>query len=394
MITFLNNYTKQKQMKKKRSSFKDKIGRSVERDKQRASSYGYLNLPKGTSIFKVEGGDRVDLDFLPYIVTDATHPDRDDEYGVATEGELWYRRPFIIHRNVGPNNETVVCPQSVGKPCPICEYRAKRFKEGAEKEETDAMKQSHRFLYAVIPIGHKKLEEKIHIWDFSRALFQNKLDQELEENEDYMAFPDLEEGLTLSVRFVEKQLGKNKFAEVSRIDFKERDSAYDEEILEDVPNLDEMLNIPSYKQLQQLFFEMETLDPEADTEDDEPLDDEPKVANRRKKKTLKKADPEPEEEDDEEEEEEEDDEPTPPVRRKKKVKDPEPEPEEEEEDEDEEEEPAPVKRKTKPAPATKSKSKGKDRCPHGHRFGVDAEDFDECDECELWDECIEEKENA
>jgi len=68
-------------MKKKRSSFKDKIGRSVERDKQRASSYGYLNLPKGTSIFKVEGGDRVVLDFMPYIVTDATHPDRDDELG-------------------------------------------------------------------------------------------------------------------------------------------------------------------------------------------------------------------------------------------------------------------------------------------------------------------------
>jgi len=81
------------------------------------------------------------------------------------------------------------------------------------------MKQSHRFLYAVIPIGHKKLDESIHIWDFSKTLFQDKLDQELEENEDYMAFPDLEEGLTLSVRFVEKQLGKNNLERINLLKF-------------------------------------------------------------------------------------------------------------------------------------------------------------------------------
>jgi len=39
---------------------------------------------------------------------------------------------------------------------------------------------------------------------------------------------------------------------------------------------------------------------------------------------------------------------------------------------------------------TKPSRKEKDlKCPHGHRFGIDLEDFDDCDECKFWHECNE-----
>jgi hypothetical protein len=47
-----------------------------------------------------------------------------------------------------------------------------------------------------------------------------------------------------------------------------------------------------------------------------------------------------------------------------------------------------------PTKAVKRKKKTeKNRCPFGHRFGVDTDAYDECDECDVWDDCIEVKEN-
>ena len=38
------------------------------------------------------------------------------------------------------------------------------------------------------------------------------------------------------------------------------------------------------------------------------------------------------------------------------------------------------------------KSKPGDNCPHGHKFGVDCEKHEICDDCDEWDPCLEEKE--
>jgi len=362
--------------KKRKSNFRGKVGSDAKRQQTAGSSYGYLNLPKGVNVYSPDPGSKnILLDFLPYIVTDERHPDRNEELDIATPNSLWYKRPFKIHRNIGVDNDAVVCLASFGKKCPICEYRAKRIREGADKEETDAMKQSMRVLYVVVPLNSKKHEPEPHIWDMSWWLFQNLLNDELEENEDYEVFPDLEEGLTLKIRFDSKTIGKSQaFAEASRIDFEERDEQYTDEILEDVPCLDEVFNILPYKELSAKFHEMEdeaTEDPNVEEEEEE--EEKP---TRRKRKTIKKEEPEPEEE--EEEEEEEPEVKSSPKRRKKPI-----ETEPEEDDEPEEEAPK-TSRKAKPEGS-------KNKCPHGHKFGTDCEEFDECDECDSWNECIEAK---
>ena len=386
-------------MKKSKSNFRGKVNKDAQRQKSAHSNYGYLNLPKNVTVFKEEPGSRVKIDILPYNVTTEHHPDRDDKLEIAMPGTLWYKRPFKTHRNVGPANDVLVCPTSVGKRCPICEYRAKRLKEGAEKEETDAMKASMRNLYVVVPLDAKKDDKQIHVWDISQYLFQTLLNEELEENEENAIFPDLEEGLSLRVRFDSKTIGKsNAFAEASRIDFVERKKQYTEDILEEIPSLDDMLIVLSAKEIEAKFFELEDEDKEEEEEDTKPV--------RRKtipeaKPETKKRKPEPEEEeddDDDDDDEEEEEEEEKPVRRRKveepkptptRTKKPEPkkksEPEPDDDEEEEEEEEKPVKKTHKP----ESPKGGKNKCPFGHVFGKDCEKFDDCDSCDLWDDCIE-----
>lgn len=390
--------------KAKTSSFRNKVAKDTQRQKTAGSNYGYLILPKGVGVLKTDEVNKLMIDILPYVVSDAKHPDLDQETDTATVGSLWYKRPFKIHRNIGSGNDTVVCLSSVGGRCPICEFRTKRIKEGAEKEELDALKASQRNLYVVIPKGVKGMEETPHIWDVSQYLFQNLLNDELEENDENAVFPDLEEGKTLKIRFEEKQLGKNKFKEVSRIDFVDRDEAYDEAILNDIPDLDKVLTILSYKELEAKFME---LDPVEDEDDDEPVKSKKGDIRRKTKPSKeeveedededdtppppKKRKPAPVVEEDDEEDEDEDDAPPPPPTKKRK---PVPVPVEDDEDDDEDDTPPPPKKK-KPAPAPAPPVKGKkNKCPHGYKFGVDTEEYAECDDCPIWDACIEAKEDG
>jgi len=370
---------------KKKSNFASKVANDAHRQQKQGTSYGHLMLPKGVGVFSPEPGSRVKLDFMLYEVSEAKHPDRNDEAEIAVVGSLWYKRPYSLHRNIGADNNTYVCPRSIGKKCPICEALALRKKKGAEKEETDPLKPSQRNLYVVIPKGVKKFEEKPHIFDISQYNFQNLLNEELEEDNSNGTFPELEGGKSLKVRFDSKTIGGSQaFAQASRIDFEDRDEDYDETILEEVPNLDEVLKILSYKELESKFLEVDDEDEGGSLKDVDDDEDEPPV---KKKKSVKKDDEDDEEEEEapprkkkavkKDEDEDEDDEP--PVRKKKVVK--------KDEDDVEDEDDEPVKKK-KPAATTGKKNK----CPHGYKFGVDHDEYDECADCKVWDECLEAKE--
>ena len=338
-------------MKMPKKSSKRKFKGSVSRNaakQQKGAGYSHLNLPKGLSIFKEEPKTRMSFDIIPYEVVVDNHPDKDDEYGIAVKGSLWYKRPYWLHRNVGANNESVICPSSIGKKCPICEHRAQMLKDGADwnDDAVKALKPSMRNLYLVVPIGDKKYDEEVHVWDISQFLFQDKLNEEIQENEENETFPDLEEGYTLKVRFSEETFAKNTYAATSRIDFLDRDSQYEDDVIEEGNCLDNLLNISAYKTIQALFFGGLSQE-EAEEEDED--EDEDEV---------------PFEEDEEDEEEEEK---KPPVRRKTQSK-----------------------TKTQTKAKTSTKKKASNKCPEGHKFGKDCEKFDECDDCDLWEKCIDE----
>ena len=380
----------------KKSKFRGKVATNAKRqsDAGGSASYGYLNLPKGISVLKPEPDDRITMDLLPYLVTDPKHPDHKGSSEVAQVGEQWWKRPFWTHRNVGEDNDTVVCLKSVGKKCPICEYKASQMKDGVPYEETKALKASLRNLYIAIPLGHKKYKEEIHIFDISNFLFQELLNDEIQEDVDaYEIFPDLEQGLSVAVRFSSTIIGDGKpFPTASRIDFKEREHAYEEDILDEVPNLDEVLKIYSYTELERLFFEMDTDEAgekeAGGTSEQETASSESRVMKKKKKK------PEPAEEEAEEEEDV-------------------PDAEDLVSNADSGSDDADEKNKCIACQGTGKDSKGKrcrickgsgekkkeekkkkddEKCPHGHEFGKDCEDHDECDDCAEWSDCFDAKE--
>ncbi len=353
-------------MKKKTKKFGNKVAGNSKKQAQEGSQYGYMNLPKGVGLFQEEPGGRAFMDIMPYLVSSDRHMDRDTTLEIATPGELWYKHPFKIHRQVGVNKDTEPCPTSFGMRCPICNYRAQRAKEGAPTDELKTYNTSLRNLYVVIPKDMEKYEEKPYIWNISQAMFQEMLNEEVNENENLGIFPDLEEGLSLRIRFKSSTIGKSKpFAEASRIDFEERDQPYDESILKKIPDLDKVIRVKPYDELERIFFELgdagseSSEKPEDVPKEEAPFNDGDCVAcggtgtNSKGREcvpcggTGKQGGKE-----------------EAPTRTEPPKKDPEP------------------------------KEDSSDSCPYGHKFGKDCEEFEECDDCDKWDVCINAKENG
>ncbi len=381
------------QNSKRTSSFRGRVLDDVQRQKRAESSYGHLLLPKDVKVFQPELDSRVKLDFMPYLVTDPKHMDRNPEKGTAMPDSPWFKHPYLMHRGIGSANETVVCLQSIGKKCPICEHRAKLVKDGAEKSETDALKNSKRNLYIVIPLDSKKFEAVPHILDISQYLFQKLLNKELEEDPSNEVFPDLTEGKTLKVRFDSTVIADSKpFPTATRIDFIEREESYDESMIEKVPNLDEILKILSYKELEDLFCEI------AEEEDGGTLIENTSEEVRKEVvKRVKKSIESPETEEDLPSWEELN---GMSERRLLKIVEEKSLKVDSKDFEDnldglkeaiakELNITIPIKKPVRTVTRTIEPNTTKDRCPHDHKYGIDFEKFDECPDCVLWDDCYE-----
>ena len=364
-------------MKKGKLSFVGMVRKSDE-SRRHGSNFGYLKLPNGVDFFSPEIDTNVVLDFIPYLVSSKNHPDRDvnNDPPIAVEGSYWWIRPFKIHRNIGADNKTFVCPTSIGKKCPICEYRDKLLKEGRDytDEEVKTLQAKERSLFNVIvrsitttKKGKKVTEpgdlENIMVMDQADYLFQQKMKTDLEAEDAYESFMHPEEGTSVRVRFVENVLGKNKYPAPSRFDFEEREEQFPFEIMDKATDLDKLLNILTYDELKAIFFE--SVESEDEPEPEEEPDDEPEEKPKKRTSTFNKRKPEPEPDEDE-------DEPDEDVEEEEEVK-------------------QPVKRSKRNVPE-KGKAKSTEKeCPFEHRFGVDTDRFDDCEDCDLWHDCVAKK---
>lgn len=349
-------------------SFRDKMTRSIQRQKE-DKTRGHLNLPKNVKAFVIEEDSQmIELDFLMYTVSDPHHPERDPQYEIALPGTQWYRRPYALHRDVGPQKEAIVCPRSIGKSkCPICEYREKRKAEKADNEEIKMLYPKGRSLYVVVPLGMKKFSEVPHIWDMSDFLFQETLNDELQLYPEHGDFPNLDGGKTLSMRLKWKQIGTNSFPEIRSISFSEREP-YPESVIEEIPNLDEVLRIIPYEEIERKFFAMGDDADDATTEEISEVDS---VAAQRRIAAHR--------------EEEEPAGPAPTrARRDRGVQQP------------ATSERAPVRqsegvktegsRRERPPVAAEDAGQV---CPIGLTFGKDFEADKRCEDCDLWNDCYD-----
>jgi len=274
-----------KKGKEKRDKHRTSSGMAKWREKSSGDFSTLFNLPEGIKMYEIKSAGTYYLDAIPYITKEGNE--------FAKAGKYWWVKSFWVHRQIGVNNEWVVClAKTFRKPCPCCEFRAKLGDDPeADAKTADALKPSQRLIFNMVDLKKdKNTVQLLHMpdWYFGRALRQ-VLDAEFEDHEDNMEeFYMPEGGSYMKCRAEPADAGYSGY-NVVRIDFKARKEDLDEDILEQAANLDDILVVKDYDELKEMLYAAP-----ADDDDDE---DEPKK-KKTKKKTKKKEDDDADDDDD------------------------------------------------------------------------------------------------
>lgn len=257
-----------------------------------------LNIPDGINMFSFKKAGVYRLDIMPYIVG------KGNPY--AEEGDLHYERTYFTHRGVGPEQNSYVClRRTYKKPCPICEHAAMMRRDpNADLELIKEHDPKERQLWIVKDMTAP--DRGFQLLDISFHLFGKILDAKIKDSDEedgFDKFFHLEDGLTLKLSVVEDSFGSRTFYKVTNIEMKPRAKNYEEDILEEIPCLDEVPKELSYKELKNLFEETAS-----DEDGQEEEEEAPKKRGKpsRAAKEEEEEEPEEEEEDGEEAEDEDD----------------------------------------------------------------------------------------
>jgi len=259
-------------MASRRERERRRAGSTTRDAKHRAGGdWSTLLIPQGVDVWQPKAGTKR-IDIIPFEVGEGNP--------YAEQGTWYYERTYWIHRGIGPNNESFVCPAKTSKkPCPVCEARAKMARDPeTDKEVLKQMRPKERQCFLVF--DHDEEEKGVQLWDFSWYNFGRLLDdyrKDADEDERHINdFDDFEAGATLRIGFREESMGSNTYLEAYKIDFKPRRNGLDAELLEHGICLDEIIKVPSYEQLKKAFYQ------EEDDEEEETSTPKKKVPPKRK----------------------------------------------------------------------------------------------------------------
>jgi len=349
------------------SNMRKKAKKKAEKDQNRGGNYN-LAIPEGTKTWAPKSKGPFRLDVIPYQVSVGNHPE-------VKKGELWYQRTYYVHFGLGDDGkQSGICPKTIGKPCPVCEMYKELVSSDDEddREAAKKIKPKERELYNVIDLDDQ--DSGVQIFEYSFHLFGKGLSEEINEaSEEEAGFAELENGKTLKVHFKKESIGGGTpFWQLRRVDFVDRED-YEEDILDEVHDLDSLLKVPSYKELQSLLSGTDE-EEEGEEQSSEEEEEEEKPAKKGKKSSKKRKS----------EDEDEGEKPAKKGKKSSKKK------KDEDEGDDEDEDKGKKKSSSKPGKAaSKPGKKKKNKCPGGGTFGEDTDELDECNNCDIWTECQE-----
>jgi hypothetical protein len=190
-------------------------------------------------------------DILPFEITMDWYRNMRTAFGKPTElevGDVDYKLEFAQHNNVGPEKTQVLClTETFGKPCPVCEERARLRDDPDEDPEgkiSEEIKPKWRTLYNIIDLNG---DDEIRLFHCSYHLFEKELLEKVSLGDEGLQYHwDLKEGKTVIWRGKEKTWGGRTFIDAKDIVFEDRDP-FEEDILDEVYPLDQMLVIPTYE---------------------------------------------------------------------------------------------------------------------------------------------------
>ncbi len=346
--------------------FRQKVQRRAQDRKSRQGGMGkFKNMPDGIEFFKPKKGT-MNLDFIPYVISVDNHADG------FKKGDMWYMNTIYVHYGIGAEEKAYICPKTIGQKCPICDYGKQLSKDpDADEDAVKDLYPKERNLFNVIDLDDT--EKGTQLWEFSYHLFCRKLEEELSESDDdnHAGFALPDEGYTLKIRFGEKSFNKNTFLETSRIDFIDRKEHYSDTVVEEATDLNAIVNVIEYDKLKNIFFDIKEDDAkEDDRSDEDNLPDEDNEQEEADKKAEAKkaaaADKKAE---------------------AKKAAD------KKAADKKAAGKKAEAKKDSSNKEAEDKKDSDSPVCPEdGGEFGVSTDTLPACEDCDLWERCIDKKE--
>ena len=309
----------------------------AEKEASNYSVFDWSKAGKDVEFFKpVEGTNKFDI--IPYTISSKKHPLVAS--GDLEVGDFDYSLEYWVHKNIGPQKKSVVCPNRMyGQHCAICDA-GKAFKDDHDDKSAKACWPSLRVAYNV-----RTKDGKIQIFDVSNHLFGKQFKSlQNSESEDGVMFlaADVENGKQVVFQAEKVKKDGMEFLEFSGMSFKDRKNPVTDEDVENTVSLDACLITYTSEQVLTLYEGGSVHD---DEDDEKPA------------KAKKLAD--------------DDDDDEPPTRKPKKPVD---------DDDEEDEKP---KAKAKKDDEDDDKPSDKPKC-----FGKKWDELEACEDCKSYRECM------
>ncbi len=190
------------------------------------------------------------IDIIPFVAGDNMPKPMK-----VPEGDPAYYLDIYVHHNIGAANSQVVCPQkNYNKPCPICEYINKMIKEkNWEYDDYRDIAPKRRSVYNVVNVTNAKEEKKgVQIWETSHKYGEKAIQSAATRPRGggVIPFADPRKEVGQSISF---NVDADEFKTVSGHKLEPRDYDIDEKYLDDALQLDQIIDVMDYDQIDKLF---------------------------------------------------------------------------------------------------------------------------------------------
>lgn len=238
-----------------------------------------LVIPDGLKLWNPKKEGQYTVDLVPYEVSDLS---KKYVKNYADPGYLYPERTYFTHRDIGVNQDSVVCnAKTFGTPCAVCEYRAELGKkpDKASVDLAKALFYKERQLFLVFDYDDQR--KGLQLWDLSFHLFGKQLEAKLgrmtkDKRDKYKHYFDPDKGFTLVLGATEKPMpGGKPFLEFTVDEFNERDPLPDK-LVDHGFNLDAIPNEMKYEELKKMLHG-------AEKEEDDKSDDRREPARGRER---------------------------------------------------------------------------------------------------------------
>lgn len=252
----------------------DALKRRIRMGQEKSKGYKSNIFPQDKEIplWNPKDGDHI-IDIVPY------HAGKNDPF--TDKGEPTYTFEYKIHR-IGPNNTEVICLGMYDKPCPVCDHRNNLRDKDDEKYKDFWPKTRH--LYNVIVYGDKNETRKgVQVWDVSYHYFEKNLiaisrkPSRDGKKEKTINFVDPNHGQSVTFTITPPK-SKKDYRKYEGHAFDQRDYKLSNDILDSAFCLDELVHIPTYDEVKELFDGGKGSRGENRGTDDAPLLDEDEIA--------------------------------------------------------------------------------------------------------------------